>query len=73
MQGFGAAAGGWVRDFAVVGFCGGYTTVSSFSLQTLGLGLDGQAGRAALNVLMSVGLCLLAVAGGALAAAALAG
>ncbi len=49
---------------AVTGFCGGYTTVSSFSLQTLALARDGEPFRAAAYVAMSVVLCLLAVAGG---------
>ncbi|WP_404375593.1 fluoride efflux transporter CrcB [Vreelandella aquamarina] len=36
--------------FAVAGLLGGYTTVSSFSLQTLELWQRGQAYRAALNM-----------------------
>ncbi|RUR55109.1 fluoride efflux transporter CrcB [Vreelandella populi] len=36
--------------FTVVGLLGGYTTVSSFSLQTLELWQSGQAGRAAFNI-----------------------
>lgn len=42
----------------VVGFLGSYTTVSSFSLQTLTLLREGEALRAAGNVVASVGLCL---------------
>jgi fluoride exporter len=48
--------------FAVVGLLGSYTTVSSFSLQTLALLRDGQRLRAAANVALSLGLCLAAVA-----------
>jgi len=48
--------------FAVTGFLGCYTTVSSFSLQTLSLARDGQGIRAAFYVAISVVLCLLAVA-----------
>lgn len=47
--------------FAVTGFLGCYTTVSSFSLQTLNLLRDGEMRRAAGNIASSVVLCLLAV------------
>src|SRR5918911_3142550 len=50
-----------VRVFVMVGLCGGYTTFSSFSLQTLALARDGEWGRAILNVNASVTLCLVAV------------
>jgi len=52
----------WLLE--VTGFLGCYTTVSSFSLQTLNLVRDGQTLRAAANVLLSVVLCLSAVASG---------
>ncbi|WP_232478756.1 fluoride efflux transporter CrcB [Roseomonas rosulenta] len=42
----------------VTGVLGSYTTVSSFSLQTLALARTGEGGRAALNVIASLGLCL---------------
>lgn len=47
--------------FAVTGFLGCYTTVSSFSLQTLNLLHDGELRHAVGNILSSVALCLLAV------------
>jgi len=50
-----------LRTFFMVGICGGYTTFSSFSLQTLNLVQDGDWGRAGVNVMSSVALCLLAV------------
>jgi fluoride exporter len=58
------------RLFWVVGICGGYTTFSSFSLQTLELAQGHAWIRAALNVLLSVALCLGAVWLGYHAAAA---
>ena len=62
---------GDIRQFVVVGVCGGYTTFSSFSLQTLSLAQDGQMARAGLNIAASVVLCLVSVWLGYVAAAGL--
>ena len=62
---------GTTRQFVMVGLCGGYTTFSSFSLQTLNLMNDREWLYAGANVLGSVILCLLFVWLGAIAAAAL--
>ena len=50
-----------VRVFVMVGIFGGFTTFSSFSLQTLGLVQDGEWAVAGGNILLSVILCLAAV------------
>ena len=49
------------REFFMVGVCGGYTTFSSFSLQTLDLIRDGDWFKAGLNTLLSFACCLAAV------------
>nr|WP_271601955.1 MULTISPECIES: fluoride efflux transporter CrcB [unclassified Bradyrhizobium] len=59
--------------FAVTGFLGCYTTVSSFSLQTLTLARNGEPAHALGNVVFSVGLCLAAVSCGFLLADGLGG
>ena len=49
------------RAFVIVGVLGGFTTFSSFSLETLELARGGALGAAALNVMLSVALCLAGV------------
>jgi CrcB protein len=73
--GFGATVtspdGRWLaspatRQFLFVGFCGGYTTFSSFSLQNLALLNDGEWTLAGANMVGSVMACMVAVWLGAL-------
>jgi CrcB protein len=45
----------------MMGICGGYTTFSSFSLQTLNLVQEGQWLYAGANIALSLALCLVAV------------
>jgi len=52
------------RAFVMIGICGGFTTFSSFSLQTLDLARDGKPGAALANIGLSLILCLLAVTAG---------
>lgn len=50
-----------LRQFLMTGFCGGFTTFSSFGLETLQLLRDGQTLAAGAYVAASVVVCLLAV------------
>lgn len=49
------------RGFVVVGFCGGFTTFSTFGLQTLNLLESGDWAGAVANVFASLVLCLVVV------------
>ena len=59
----------WKQQLLMVGILGGYTTFSSFSLQTLELAHEGRWATAGANVVLSVILSLLAVALGHLCGA----
>lgn len=50
-----------IRPAVMIGFLGGFTTFSSFALQTLALIGDGEWGYATLNVVLSFALCMAAV------------
>jgi CrcB protein len=52
---------GTARLFVMTGILGGFTTFSSFSLQTLTLARDGEWLRAGFNAVGSLVLCLVAV------------
>ena len=62
-----------LRTFVMVGICGGFTTFSSFSLQTLTLARDGSWPGALGNIAISVVLCLAAVTLGHVLASRIAG
>jgi fluoride exporter len=52
------------RDFLIIGFCGGYTTFSSYGIQTLALARDGEWLLVGVNIIASNFLGLLAVFAG---------
>ena len=62
-----------LRALLIVGFCGGFTTFSTFSAETLALIEGGEYGRAAGYVILSVALCLIATFAGMSAMRLLAG
>jgi CrcB protein len=54
--------------FLTTGLCGGFTTMSAFSLDTVLLAQQGHGAMAALNVVFTLAACLAAVGLGQLAA-----
>ena len=58
------------RQFVTIGVLGGFTTFSSFGLQTFNLLADGEWWRGGLNAVLSLVLCILAVWLGHIVAAA---
>lgn len=59
------------RAFLMIGVCGGFTTFSAFSIESLDLARNGEWFWAGANVILSVALCLLAVWLGHIGATAL--
>ena len=53
-----------IRTFAFIGFLGGYTTFSSYALETMNLVRDGDVGMAAMNIVMNNLLALVFVFAG---------
>ena len=62
------AAGATLRAFLLIGVLGAFTTFSTFSMETLNLVEGGQLGKALLNVVVSVTVCMTAAALGIFAA-----
>ncbi len=60
--------GSEIRAFIMIGFFGAFTTFSSFSLETLALMQEGLLLKAAMNILISVVLCIIATWSGMLLA-----
>lgn len=56
-----ASTRSFITQFLMIGVCGGYTTFSSFSLQTLNLLREREWLYAGGNILLSVMLCMVAV------------
>lgn len=60
-----------VRQTVTIGFLGGFTTYSSFSLQTVSLLMDGEFLYSAANIILTLLCCLVGTWGGLIIASAL--
>jgi CrcB protein len=60
-----------IRQFVMAGFCGGFTTFSTFSLETIYMIRDGEWAKAGANVTASIFLCLAGAWAGHVAASAI--
>lgn len=49
----------WVRPALIVGFCGGFSTFSTFGFETVQLIKNGNPWIAAANILVSLSVCLV--------------
>jgi CrcB protein len=63
----------YLRALLVVGFCGGFTTFSAFSMETVGLIEGGEYSRAIAYITLSIALCLTATLAGMSAVRLIAG
>ena|SRR5579862_3794959 len=61
---FGGSLSPDTRTFLFIGVFGGYTTFSTFGLETVSLVAEGQTVLATVNVVLNAGVCLLGAFGG---------